>query len=128
MSTDLYQGEDPRELPAYSLPRAAYMAGVPVQTLRSWVNGRTYPTRKGVGQFSPIIDLPDPGSQYLSFINIIEAHILGSIRRVHQVPLPNIRNAVHFVKNQFGTPHPLAERKFETDGVSLFIRELDDII
>lgn len=128
MSTDLYQGQDPRELPAYTLPRAAYLAGVPAQTLRSWVNGRNYATQKGTTRSAPILELPDPELPYMSFVNVIEAHILGAIRRLHKVPLTNVRKAVVYVKEQFGTSHPLAERKFETDGVDLFIRELDEVI
>lgn len=128
MNTDLYQGQDPRELPAYTLPRAAYLAGVPTPTLRSWVIGRSYSTQQGPARFSPILELPEDGSPYLSFVNVIEAHILGAIRRLHKVPLPNVRKAVLYVKEQFGTPHPLAQRKFETDGVDLFIRELDEVI
>ncbi len=128
MYTDLYDGEDPRELPAYTIPRAAYLAGVPTQTLRSWVIGRSYDTQQGRAQFQPIIERPDLGLPYLSFVNVIEAHILSAIRRLHNVPLANVRKAVVYVKEQFGTPHPLAEREFKTDGVDLFIHELDAII
>jgi len=57
----------------------------------------------------------------LSFINLIEAHVLAAIRRKHRVDMPAVRRAVDFLKNKLGSAHPLADHKFETNGVDLFI-------
>lgn len=38
----LYDGKDPRDVPAYMLRDAARYTGVPLNTLNSWVAGRSY--------------------------------------------------------------------------------------
>ncbi|MEJ7658446.1 MAG: DUF433 domain-containing protein [Hymenobacter sp.] len=69
-----------------------------------------------------------PGRGGLSFLNLVELHVLAAIRRLHRVPLGKVRQAVQFVRKKVGTDYPLAEQQFETDGVDLFIRELDVLI
>ncbi len=64
----------------------------------------------------------------LSFVNLVEAHVLDAIRRKHQIPLPKVRAALDYVRRHFGSRHPLAEQKFETDGVNLFISRFHDLI
>ncbi len=125
-STD--PGQDPRELPAYGLSEAAHYLRIPLATLRSWVRGRYYPTEAGRKYFQPVITLPDPKLGTLSFVNLVEAHVLDAIRREHHVPLPNVRSAVNYVQKQFGSRHPLAEQKFETDGVNLFVSRFGKLV
>jgi uncharacterized protein (DUF433 family) len=119
---------DPRELPSYGITEAAHYLRLPTATLRSWVRGRHYPTEAGRKYFKHVIDLPDPEFGALSFINLVEAHVLDAIRREHRIPLPNVRSALDYVRKQFGSKHPLAEQKFETDGVNLFISRFQDLI
>jgi uncharacterized protein (DUF433 family) len=126
--SDLYSGHDPRTVPIYTLPIAARLANVPEPTLRSWVMGRSYPTQSGDSYFAPLIERPEPGNPFLSFVNVIEAHVLAAIRRVHGVPLRNVRPALDYVRQQLQTPHPLAERVFETDGVDLFVRQFGEVV
>jgi DNA-binding transcriptional regulator YiaG len=68
--------DDPRGMPAYSLAEAAHYLRIPLATLRSWVRGRYYPTDGGKKFFKPVIELPDPNLVSLSFINLVEAHVL----------------------------------------------------
>jgi hypothetical protein len=43
----LYRGEDPREMPSYSLRETAHYLRMPLATLRSWVLGAgIQPSRK----------------------------------------------------------------------------------
>jgi uncharacterized protein (DUF433 family) len=128
VSIDLYAGRDPREVPIYTLPEAAHLSGVKEATLRSWVSGRTYPTQHGKEYFEPLLERPDADSSLLSFVNVIEAHVLAAIRRAHGVPLRNVRPALDYVRDHFRSPHPLAERLFETDGVDLFVRHFGEVI
>jgi hypothetical protein len=72
--------DDLRELPAYSIAEAAHYLRIPIATLRSWVRGRHYPTEAGEKFFKPVIDLPDPNLASLSFVNLVEAHVLDAIR------------------------------------------------
>lgn len=119
---------NPRELPGYSVAEAAHYLRVPIATLRSWVRGRYYPTESGKRYFKPLIELPDPDLLSLSFVNLVEAHVLDAIRREHNIPLPKVRTALDYVKKNFGSLHPLAEQKFETDGVALFVSRFQQLI
>jgi uncharacterized protein (DUF433 family) len=119
---------DPRGMPAYSIAEAAHYLQIPLATLRSWVCGRHYPTATGMKFFKPVIDLPDPNLASLSFVNLVEAHVLDAIRREHSIPLPKVRQALDYVKKQFSVPHPLAEQRFESDGVSLLVSRFGQLI
>lgn len=119
---------DPREMPGYALIEAGHYLRIPLATLRSWVCGRYYPTDKGKRFFKPLIELPDPDSTSLSFINLVEAHVLDALRREHDIPLPKVRTALDYVSKHFGSRHPLTEQKFETDGVNLFISRFEKLI
>jgi uncharacterized protein (DUF433 family) len=116
-------GQDPRELPAYSLTEAARYLRMPEATLRSWVVGRPYPTTAGERFFTPVIRLPEIGLPVLSFVNMVEAHVLDAIRRQENVALRKVRAAVAFLERHYNSQHPLVEHQFETDGLDLFIQE-----
>jgi len=123
---DLYNGNDPRDIPNYTYQEAAGLSGVFYNTLRSWVKGRHYPRRDGTGFFAPLINLPDPNVPLLSYTNVIEAHVLWVIRNLHGLELKKVRNAIEFMKEQFGREHPLADQQFKTDGIDIFIDHLSD--
>lgn len=116
-------GHDPRNLPAYGLVEAARYLRIPQATLRSWVVGRLYPTAAGERFFRPVMRLPEEGRPVLSFLNMVEAHVLEAIRRGQNVPLHKVRAAVAFLEHHYRSRHPLAEHEFETDGVDLFIQQ-----
>jgi len=116
-------GQDPRELPAYSLTEAARYLRMPEATLRSWVAGRPYPTTAGQRFFRPVIRLPEGGRPILSFVNMVEAHVLDAIRRQENITLRKVRTAVTFLERNYHSRHPLAEHQFETDGLDLFIQK-----
>lgn len=125
---ELAAGGDPRELPAYSIPEAAQYLVIPTATLRSWVLGRAYPTQTGQRRFEPVIELPDSKLPALSFVNLVEAHVLDAIRRQHKIALNKVRRATRYLKNRFRSRHPLADQTFETDGLDLFIQEYGKLI
>jgi uncharacterized protein (DUF433 family) len=120
---DIYRGRDPRNIPTYSFTEASRWLQIPLQTLRSWVHGRHYPTNAGKKRFEPIILLPDPNLHLLSFTNLIEAHVLDAIRYKHKVPLKNIRDAVNYLRERSNSQHPLAEYWFQLKGVDLLVEE-----
>ncbi len=116
------------EQPAYSLTEASRYLLIPPATLRSWVAGRKYPTDLGSKFFRPIIQIPDDVRAGLSFANLVEAHVLDAIRRHHQVPLSKIRQAIEYLRKHFSSKHPLAEQRFEIDGLDLFIDKFGQLI
>jgi len=125
---EIYSGLDPREVPAYSIAEASHYLLIPEATLRSWVKGRKYPVRGGQGFFKPVIALSDRAKLQLSFINIVEAHVLDAIRRQHEIPLSKIRVAIGFLRKNFRTDHPLADQRMETDGSDLFVQKFGQLI
>ena len=59
---------------------------------------------------------------------MVEAHVLDAIRRKHHIELNRVRIAIEYLKKQLGSKHPLAEHRFETDGVDLFIQKFGQLI
>jgi uncharacterized protein (DUF433 family) len=125
---DAVENGDPRELPAYGVTEAAHYLGIPLATLRSWVCGRYYPTEGGKRFFRPVIELPSKAQPSLSFFNLVEAHVLDAIRREHSIALGKVRTAIRYLQTQFHSKHPLAEHRFQTDGVDLFVEKYGSLI
>jgi uncharacterized protein (DUF433 family) len=119
---------DPRQEPTYTVPEAAHYLQIPPATLRSWTVGRRYPVQKGVRFFEPVIVVASRQPVMLSFVNLVESHVLDAIRRQYNVGLPAVRRAILFLRDELGSRHPLADQKFETDGKDLFIRKLGELI
>lgn len=128
VTVDLSLAQDPRESPAYGIPEAARYLRIPLTTLRSWVVGRYY-LAEGKKKFSkPIIDLADKAHYLLSFMNLVEAHVLDAIRREHHISLAKVRTALNYLNRRFPSKHPLADQNFETDGSNLFIQKYGQLI
>ena len=114
---------DRGNFPAYSVATAAHYLKLPTATLRSWVSSRTYSTVTKSKFFKPLIAIADPVLGYLSFINLVEVHVLAAIRRTHNVRLDKVRSALDFLAGHFPANHPLASHNFETDGLDLFVEK-----
>jgi uncharacterized protein (DUF433 family) len=124
---DIYAGKDASRVPAYTISEAARYLKLPVGTLRAWTLGQDYgPARR----FEPIIKLDDPKRKLMSFAGLAEAHVLAALRRQHRVSLQKIRQALRYIKRSISprTQHPLAEHRFATVGVSLFVEHLSGLI
>src|SRR6185503_17006589 len=80
-----------RDAPAYTLAEAARYARLPAATLRSWVLGRQYPTAEGKAEFPPLIRPASRKPSWLSFSNLIEAHVLRSLRTEQGVSVKELR-------------------------------------
>lgn len=113
--------KDHRFYPAYSISEAASYVNVPQSTVRYWSVGHSgHPGILKVAQRRPII--------LLSFINLVELHVLSGIRSIHGVSLPHVRTALRYVAREFKLEHPLVEQQFETDGVDLFVQKYGKLI
>ena len=111
---------DPRELPAYSPAEVARYLDIPVSTVRYWSVGR-----HGI---QPLIDPAQETPLVLSFANLVELHVLGAIRRKHQVAMSNVRPALDYVQRKLKMRRPLSNRQFQTDGVGLFVEHYGSLI
>jgi len=120
---------DTRNLPAYSYVDAARYLKIPVDTLRSWVRGRSYQTSQGKRFSEPLIRLPGEDAKALSFINLVEAHVFRAIRVEHRVRLDQIRIALNFISQELGYAHPLVrEDLLKTDGQSIYVEHLEMLL
>jgi uncharacterized protein (DUF433 family) len=117
-----------RRTPAYPFVEGAHYLGLPVSTLRAWCLGQGYAYKGKRRSFKRIIELDGKSGEGLSFLNLVEAHVLAAIRRVHGVPLPKVRSALAFVSEKLGVERPLAHVQFQTDGVDLFVDQLGQLL
>jgi uncharacterized protein (DUF433 family) len=122
----LYGGEDPRNLPRYSYPEAARATGVPATTIAAWVRGQQYSTKDGKAFFSPVIDRPGDGR--LSFYNLIEAHVLRSLRTRHAVKLQHVREAAAIAEEKYKIPKLLLSEQLRFSAGELFLEQYGRIV
>ncbi len=76
---------DPRMAPAYTLAEGARYLRLAPGTLRSWVVEREYPTTDGARRFAPLIRPAGKNPLALSFLDLLEAHVLRALRVDHRV-------------------------------------------
>jgi uncharacterized protein (DUF433 family) len=117
-----------RRTPAYPFAEAAHYLNVPYATLRSWCVGTTYGSKGDKHRFPNVIDLDGEPQDGLSFLNLVEAHVLTAIRRHHRIPLPKVRQALVYTSERLGIERPLAHASFQTDGVDLLVEKLGKLI
>ncbi|MGB8698054.1 MAG: DUF433 domain-containing protein [Thermosynechococcaceae cyanobacterium] len=120
--------DDIYNIPVYPVTDAARYLRIPVATLRSWLQGRSYPTKNGQQAFDPLIQRPNPALFQLSFTNLVEAHVLRTIRGRYQVKLDKVRKALDYMGEKLQNPHPLVMKQFQTDGVDLFVEEMERLV
>jgi len=125
---DIYEGQDPASLPAYSVAEAAHYLALPAATVRAWVMGRTYPTEAGKQFSKPLISIADRTEALLSFQNLVEIYVLGAIRRRHRVKMSAIRKALIFLAREFDCRRPLSDEHMMTDGSSLLVEKYGKLI
>jgi len=114
------------EAPAYLVAEAALYLGIPRATLRYWVRGARYRTSRGSRTAAPLIRTPEPG--VLSFLNLVEAHVLDAIRRQHKISLQGVRRALDYLVKRSPSEHPLADQSFATDGADLFVEQYGALV
>jgi len=112
--TEINWAADSLYQPFYSFAEVSRYTHVPLGTLRFWTRSKEGRILVPAGQ--------DPAAP-LSFMNLVESHVLRALRRTHRVPMQRIRRAVEWLREQYETDHPLAELDLETDGYDVFIRE-----
>jgi hypothetical protein len=108
------------EMPAYTLAEVASYLHAPYQTLRYWVLGRR--------AVQPIVRAASIRPPMLSFMNLLECHVLDAMRHQHSLKLPAIRRAIETLENLFPSSHPLVDKTFKTDGIDLFTEQLEEVI
>ncbi|MEO8628226.1 MAG: DUF433 domain-containing protein [Betaproteobacteria bacterium] len=119
---------DVRDQPAYALAESARYLKVARATLRSWVVGRPYPKADGVGHFRPLIHPPVRRPPTLSFWNLIEAHVLRSLRTEHGVSFKALRQAVAYSEKSLKVERLLLRKELRAEGGQLFLERYGALI
>lgn len=119
---------DLRNEPAYSLAEAARYLKLASATLRSWVVGREYPKGEGVAQFRPLIHPPQQAPPTLSFWNLIEAHVLRSLRTEHGVSIQALRKALAYAEKKQGVERLLLSKELRTHAGRLLLDRYGELI
>ncbi len=122
------QSTELRDQPAYTLAEAARYLKLPAVTLRSWVVGRPYPKAEGVGRFQPLIHPPSRQPAILSFWNLIEAHVLRSLRTDHGVSIKALRQALAYAERSLKIDRLLLRKELRTDAGKVFLDRYGQLI
>ncbi len=118
----LYGDLDPMDVPAYSKAEVALYLQLAKSTVGAWTRGTTYSDHDG-GRvfFYPVIVPADV--HLLSFRNLVELYVLKTLRRHHDVPLRQIREAIAVLRERSGSQHPLADHELLTDRRDIIVEE-----
>jgi len=108
------------ELPLYGLSEAALYLRVPIKTLEYWAFGRK--------PISPVIKAASKQPRALSFMNLLECHMLASMRSLYDLRLPKIRRAVAHLNKTSGFRHPLIEEPLYTNRIDVLIKQIDKLV
>lgn len=120
--------DDVLNVPAYPVGEAARYLRVSPATLRSWFVGRPYPTARGTSRFHPLLKPASVDPATLSFSNLIEAHVLRSLRTEHGVPLPAVRQALAYAERELKIDHLLLREELRTSGGALFLERYGELV
>ena len=88
----------------YTEAAAARLLRVAPSTLHWWLEGR--PPR-----YRPVIRAEPTGSRHVTWAEFVEAGLLRSYRREHDVPLKELREFIDRLREEFQVPYPLADRR-----------------
>jgi len=122
------QNVDLRNQPAYALAEASRYLKLPAATLRSWVVGRPYPKGDGVGHSRPLIHPPKKQPLLLTFWNLIEAHVLRSLRTEHTVSIKAVRQALTYAERSEQIDRLLLRKDLRTNAGKLFLEKYGELI
>ena len=109
-------------LPCYGVPETARILRLPVRTLYSWVRGQP--------NFKPIITPAQNEPLLLSFVNLVEAYVMGIICRRYGFSFQGMRKSLEYVRKELGikSEHILADQVFQTNGLDLYIEHQDQFV
>lgn len=122
------RNNDLRNQPAYPVAEAAHYLRLPPATLRSWVAGRSYPKGQGQGHFQPLIKPAQGKPPVLSFWNLIEAHVLRSLRTEHGLPVRELRKAIRYAEKEMSIDHLLLRKDLCTHAGQVFLDQYGKLI
>ncbi|MEK6397839.1 MAG: DUF433 domain-containing protein, partial [Terriglobus sp.] len=95
------------EIPNYGLSDVSRYLRLPLEKTRRW-------NKALLGHDHDLFPI--------SFANLLELHVLKSLRVEHELPLQRIRKALSVLKADFPSAHPLLDREFHKYGLDLLMK------
>jgi len=114
--------------PAYPLAEAARILGTNPSSLRSWLHGREFSTKNGRKKSAPALPATQQPGAPLSFIDLVEAHMLLAIRKGYGIPLKRLRDAMEYLHEKGDDLLFLAHQDFKHDRQHLYVKKDDYLI
>jgi uncharacterized protein (DUF433 family) len=100
----------------FSEAEAARLLRLPQNTLHYWLEGGV---RRGKS-YRPVIRTEPRGRRApVTWAEFIEAGLLGEYRRDHRVPMGELRSFIDMLRDRYGVPYPLADRRPYVSGREL---------
>ena len=87
----------------YTEAAAARLLRVAPSTLHWWLEGRP--------RYRPVIRVEPTSSRNVTWAEFVEAGLLRSYRREHDVPAKELREFIDRLREEFQVPYPLADRR-----------------
>jgi uncharacterized protein (DUF433 family) len=97
----------PLETRMFAVPEAARLLQLSPSTLSYWLDGGIRRDRK----YPPVIREYSSGSRLVTWGEFVEAALLRQYRKVHNVPMAELRIVIDHIRQKFGVPYPLAHRQ-----------------
>jgi uncharacterized protein (DUF433 family) len=101
----------------FSEAEAARLLRVAQSTLHYWLEGGE---RRGK-VYPPVIRVEPHGTRSVAWAEFVEAGLLREYRRTHQVPMVELRAFIDLLRESFGVPYPLADRRPYVAGRQLML-------
>lgn len=95
----------PVDRPAYTAAEVGRLLLLPPATVRAWFFGVES------SAFRKVLKPADAQHRLLSFGNLCEAHILATIRRVHNVPMARVRQAIRVLADHEQEDKPILNHR-----------------
>lgn len=110
-------------LPVYPLAQVARIVGCNEGTLRTWLRGRNYVSGGEKRRSKPMFGNSFEARAALTFLDLVEAHMLHLVRKGYGIPMKNFRAAMEYLRGIGGDTHFLAHRDFVHDRRHLYLRD-----
>ncbi|WP_431937106.1 DUF433 domain-containing protein [Micromonospora sp. RP3T] len=91
----------------YSEAEAARLLRVRQPTLHYWLEGGQARGKS----YKPILRDKSRGSRTVTWAEFVEAGFLREYRQKHKVPMAELRKFIELLRQEFGVPYPLADRR-----------------
>jgi uncharacterized protein (DUF433 family) len=105
----------------YTPREVSRLAGLSSSRVTRWARGYSFRSSGSSRRSEPVIAREPDHTQSLNFLDLVEVLFVKSFLE-HGVKMRTIRCAAEKAVELFGTHHPFAVKKFETDGRTVFAR------